>query len=229
MNPEGAASPPPPAVRVGAGRRVVLVVDDEEAMRELLAALLSRWWKVHTAADASEAERILALHRVDVILCDQVLPGEDGLSFVTRVHEARPDLPVILVTGHYEPELLLRAINEGHVFRYLVKPVKSERLLGVVEEALLRVEEVESHRLLRELAGDGRLGVLKASRALERLSSALVTFAHSFSFFFVVVCLVVFVMGCGTLFALYFLKISLGIDIFKDVHLRDLLPFLPPR
>jgi two-component system response regulator HupR/HoxA len=69
----------------------VLVVDDEIRSLEALRRVLSDEFEVLGARGPDEAEAVLAAEMVQVILCDQLMPGETGVSFLKRVREQWPD------------------------------------------------------------------------------------------------------------------------------------------
>ncbi len=116
-------------------REAVLVVDDEVPLLELYKAALSPFFDVVTAVNVREAEYALHKRSFRVIVADHLMPGGNGLSFLVRVREEHPECARILVTGFMKPEMLLRAVNEAAVFRYLVKPVELRELVSVVREA----------------------------------------------------------------------------------------------
>lgn len=123
------SDPLPPA------KDAVLVVDDEVMVRELYMNVLSPFFEVVMAASVREAELELSKRAFRVVLADHLMPGGNGLSFLVHLREEYPETARILVTGFMRPEMLLRAVNEAAVFRYLVKPVELKELIAVVKEA----------------------------------------------------------------------------------------------
>ena len=78
----------------------VLVVDDDAGIRESAAMALAKvGHRIHQASDAYEAQRVLREHRVDVVVSDIYMPGENGLELLQAIAE-RPGAPrVILMTA----------------------------------------------------------------------------------------------------------------------------------
>lgn len=113
----------------------VLVVDDETPLLEMYKSALSAHFEVTTAATVKEAEFALHKKSFRVVVADHLMPGGNGLSFLVRVREEHPEAARVLVTGFMKPEMLLRAVNEAAVFRYLVKPVELRELIAVVKDA----------------------------------------------------------------------------------------------
>jgi DNA-binding NtrC family response regulator len=117
----------------------VLVIDDEMPLLEMYTSALAAHFDVTTAATVKEAEFALHKKSFRVVVADHLMPGGNGLSFLVRVREEYPDVARVLVTGFMKPEMLLRAVNEAAVFRYLVKPVELAELITVVKDAAKRV------------------------------------------------------------------------------------------
>ncbi len=113
----------------------VLIVDDEAPLLEMYRAILSDYFEVTTATTVKEAEFALHKKSFRVVVADHLMPGGNGLSFLVRVREEHPESARVLVTGYMKPEMLLRAVNEAAVFRYLVKPVEVREFISVVRDA----------------------------------------------------------------------------------------------
>lgn len=136
----------------GAGMDVirVLIVDDEESIRRQTAKFLAKNnYETETAATPSEAFRILARTRIDIILLDIKLPEMDGTEVLRRVKEEYPDIEVIMMTGHGHSEVILKAMRLG-AFDFFYKPIDLLEVKGSFERTnkfialtnrLLRVEK----------------------------------------------------------------------------------------
>src|SRR5688500_13864075 len=90
-------------------RPVVLLVDDEPEIRTVLELGLRDHFDVESASSASEAEMMLATRTYDVVVCDHLMPDEEGLSFLARAQKQFPQVRRILLTGYTNPELLSRS------------------------------------------------------------------------------------------------------------------------
>ncbi|MCS7080224.1 MAG: response regulator [Chloracidobacterium sp.] len=79
----------------------ILIVDDESYIRDLLVSVLSLEYKVLTAEDGVEALETYMQHRnvIQCVITDLFMPRMDGEELIERLHEARPDLPIILITA----------------------------------------------------------------------------------------------------------------------------------
>lgn len=122
-----AAAPAPPAqTETGV---TVLVVDDDLVYLHLIRNILeSEGYRVVTATDGP-AGLVAALDpRVEAVLMDFDLPGLSGLQATRRIRERKPTLPILMLTGHGEPETVKEALRAG-MTDFIVKPGKRETIL----------------------------------------------------------------------------------------------------
>jgi diguanylate cyclase (GGDEF)-like protein/PAS domain S-box-containing protein len=103
--------------------QTLLVVDDDVNVLGSLHRLFRRDdYRVLTAASPAEAFELLALHRVQVILCDQRMPVMNGTEFLSKVKEMYPDTIRIMLSGYTGVESVLESINRGAIYRFYTKP-----------------------------------------------------------------------------------------------------------
>lgn len=116
----------------------VLVVDDDPMVLRVLVRVLQHWGRVELTAltDSRAAMEQLASGTVDLLISDLRMPGYSGLSLLDAGREHRPDLPVIIVTGHATQQIE-REIQQRNA-SLLRKPWAREALLAAVEHALQR-------------------------------------------------------------------------------------------
>ena len=124
------------AVAEPAKKDAVLLVDDEKPLLDVFRAALSPQFEITTASTAREADLILHKNSFKVVVADHLMPGGNGMNFLTRAREDFPHMQRILVTGYMKPEMLLRSVNEAALFRYLLKPVAIAELIKVVSDAV---------------------------------------------------------------------------------------------
>jgi two-component system chemotaxis response regulator CheY len=119
-------------------RAKILVVDDEPSVRALVSRLLSVSFDVTEAVDGSDAlDKILGGETPDLIVTDVMMPHMDGLTF-TKELKRDPKLariPIVMLTAKARASEMVEGINAG-ARAYVVKPFKSEELLGKVRKAL---------------------------------------------------------------------------------------------
>jgi two-component system response regulator HupR/HoxA len=120
----------------GARARGILVVDEEPASRESLELTLGSEHRVFTAQSAEAALSILEGEDIALIITDQVLPSMSGVEFLERAIEIEPAAIRVMLTGHADIVSLVRAINDGHIHRYIAKPWEPDELRREVKRAL---------------------------------------------------------------------------------------------
>ena len=142
---------PPPSSRSAPRRTLALLVDDEPRVRAATARMLERLGvAVQTARDGAEALRVLEQlgERVDFLLLDLSMPRMSGEELFRRVRVARPQLPVVLMTGFSAPDALERFQGAG-LAGFLQKPfglVELERCLEQSLPSMHRTNEATTRR-----------------------------------------------------------------------------------
>jgi len=115
----------------------ILVVDDHREIRELVSrALIKEGFRVSTAADGRTMRKVLADSRIDLILLDLMLPGEDGLSLCRRLR-AESDIPIIMLTAKGDEVDRVIGLEMG-ADDYLPKPFGSRELIARIKAVLRR-------------------------------------------------------------------------------------------
>ena len=131
-------------------RATVLIVDDDENVRNGLGhALWKTEYKLCFAADPESALDLLRTERVDIVLSDHLMPGMSGLDFLKIVRDRYPDTIRIILTGHADLETAVNSINQGEIYRFLLKPCERAELLVTLHLACDKLElERENRHLL---------------------------------------------------------------------------------
>jgi CheY-like chemotaxis protein len=114
----------------------VLLVDDEAEFTATLAKVLGRrGFAVEVAGDGDLAlARLAAGNGFDVVVLDVKLPGKDGLAVLAEIRQRRPEIEVILMTGHLSAGGEREGLSGG-AFAYLLKPHPLPALIERIEEA----------------------------------------------------------------------------------------------
>jgi len=116
-------------------RRRVLVVDDERVVRELARCALERaGFAVCTASSGEEALEVMRREHPQVVLLDLKMPGMDGPSTLRQIRARYGRVPVIVMTGYGEGELITRALPCSPI-TVLGKPATLEQLVAAVSSA----------------------------------------------------------------------------------------------
>jgi two-component system, OmpR family, response regulator len=118
----------------------ILIVDDHREIRDLVSRALSKEdFRVSTAADGRTMRKALADGRIDLILLDLMLPGEDGLS-LCRALRAESDIPIIMLTAKGDEVDRVIGLEMG-ADDYLPKPFGSRELVARIKAVLRRGRE----------------------------------------------------------------------------------------
>jgi signal transduction histidine kinase len=175
---------PRPAVST-TRRHSLLIVDDEVDVLESLRHLFHRTYRVLTASSGDLAVEILDREDVHLILSDQRMPGMTGDQFLGYARKTRPDAIRMLFTGYADLQAVINAVNEGHIFRYILKPWDAGDLEATLRQAVEQYELLaDRKRLIAEIqAANARLTT--ANEELDRagkLKSAFIEVAsHEFN------------------------------------------------
>ena len=113
----------------------VLLVDDEEEFTQLLARRLeTRGMKVAAVTCGEEAVALVDKRVFDVAVIDLSMPGIDGIETLKQIKTRRPDLEVLMLTGHATVAGGIEAMKQG-AHDFLQKPVDIDELLGKIRTA----------------------------------------------------------------------------------------------
>lgn len=118
------------------GSTVLFVDDDTDLLAGLGRALRRESFQVLAATSARQAMDLMEHHRVDVIVSDERMPEISGNDFLAQVRLLHPGVVRMMLTGHASLDGALQAINEGRIFRYLLKPCAVEELVQAVHQGL---------------------------------------------------------------------------------------------
>lgn len=133
-------------------RHSLLIVDDEVDVLDSLRHQFHRAYRVLTATSGGQAVEVLNQHEVQLILSDQRMPGMSGDAFLSHARKVQPDAIRMLFTGYADIQAVINAVNEGHIFRYILKPWDTVELEGIIRQAAEQYDLLaERKRLIAEL------------------------------------------------------------------------------
>ena len=129
----------------------ILLVDDEPLVLDSLRRELAFRFTIDTAPNGFEALRkIQAGDTFAVVVSDFRMPRMDGAQLLARVAELAPETIRIMLTGNADLQTAVEAINEGHIFRFLVKPCSGDQLIRSIEAGLRQHQLVIAEKSLLE-------------------------------------------------------------------------------
>lgn len=116
----------------------VLIVDDEEMVLTSLSTylMLETAYDVVTFTSAVQALQHLAKHDVGVIISDFLMPEMDGITFLARAKELRPDAPRVILTGYADKENAIKGINQVGLYQYVEKPWDNDAIRLIIRNGL---------------------------------------------------------------------------------------------
>lgn len=95
-----------------------------------------------------------------MVISDMRMPGMDGIELLRRVKSTAPDTVRIMLTGNADTETAIAAINQGSIFRFLIKPCSQEIIARTITVALIQERLITAERQLLEQTLSGCLQVL---------------------------------------------------------------------
>jgi two-component system response regulator HupR/HoxA len=113
----------------------LLLVDDEAHSLNAMRMALEDEFDCLTAPDAGAAARLMEEHDVQVIFCDQRMPGRSGVEFLTEMRDRWPEAVRIIITGFTETNDMIAAINEAGIYQFVTKPWHPDHLLMTAKNA----------------------------------------------------------------------------------------------
>lgn len=202
----------------------VLVLDPDPAATALIRSIFGKTLKIESRKNAEEGGVFLADSKVRVLVCADDLPDLPGLMYLAQTQDRWPSMQRILMANDLDAGLLLHAMREVSIFHYLPKPLDPDATRHLIEHALRQNRLLVNFSRTRQELDDAKARIDGLVTVPGRASKAL---ADGAGRLFLLIAFGL-ALGIGVIFAafagLYFLKTGLGIDIFPEIHLRDVMP-----
>lgn len=126
-------------------KTAILCVDDEQKILRLLRLqLTTEGYTVLTALNGAEGLALLEKNHVDLIIADQRMPVMSGSELLRAVRQKYPDIIRIMMSGYSDFDSLVRAVNEGEIFRFISKPWEMKNLSEIIRLALGQRDVVQN-------------------------------------------------------------------------------------
>ncbi|OCJ03575.1 Fis family transcriptional regulator [Rhizobium sp. AC44/96] len=153
---------------------IYLVDDDKDLLRATKQTLELAGFSVSAFSVASDALAVLDADFSGIVVSDIRMPQIDGLELFNRVRHRDADLPVILMTGHGDIPMAVKAIQDG-VYDFITKPFPADRLVQSVRRAVEKRRLILENRALRKASEQVRddLPLIGQTPAMERLRRTL--------------------------------------------------------
>lgn len=150
----------------------LLIVEDEEAIRRVLVKILKEddsKYEVEEAVDGLEALDMIKSQDFDLVLCDIKMPKVDGVEVLEKATKIKPDLPVVMISGHGDLETAVETMRKG-AFDYISKPPDLNRLLQTVRIALDHNKLASENKTLKKKVSK-KYEMIGESKAVENIKS----------------------------------------------------------
>ena len=134
----------------------ILVIEDEEAIRRVLKKILTEQdaaYDVYVAANGIDGLHEIEKQQFDLVLCDIKMPKMDGIEVLQNIKSRKPDLPVIMISGHGDLETAVGTMRMG-AFDYISKPPDLNRLMTTISHALSRKTLEQENKVLKRKIGN---------------------------------------------------------------------------
>jgi DNA-binding NtrC family response regulator len=115
----------------------ILIVDDDIHLTAGLQRILHKEpYRILTAASGEEALAFLGKSPCDIVVSDEQMPGMNGVELLTLIHQRWPRIVTMMLSGRATIGAIVRAVNQGQIFRFLIKPCDAEELAASLRQAL---------------------------------------------------------------------------------------------
>jgi len=139
----------------------ILLVDDDRQILDAYRRNLKNDFAIEAVESGPEALALLSSKGpYAVVISDMRMPGMDGVELLKRAKSAAPDTVRIMLTGNADTETAIEAINEGNIFRFLIKPCAKDTIAKTITAALVQYRLITAEKLLLEQTLSGCLQVL---------------------------------------------------------------------
>ena len=118
-------------------KTILLVDDDANILSSISRELAEEPYELLTATSGQEALEIMAVSDISVLIADFRMPEMDGMELLKITKEKYPTIIRMMISGYANITILLKAINENMIYKFITKPWKdSEELKSIVQQAI---------------------------------------------------------------------------------------------
>ncbi len=131
--------------------KTLLCVDDEVNTLSALKRLLRKEEvQIITAESGMAALELLKTQQVQLILTDFRMPGMNGIEFLKQAKQIAPHAVRVVLSGYADLKVLLDAVNEGEVYRFITKPWEDHQLLATLQQCFEYYQLLEDNRIMHQ-------------------------------------------------------------------------------
>ncbi len=146
----------------------ILVIDDERSIRNTLKEILGyEKYQVDACENGEQGLEKIKENEYDIVLCDIKMPGMDGIEVLEKITELKPDIPIVMISGHGNIDTAVESIKKG-AFDFIEKPLDLNRLLITIRNATDKSNLISETKVLRKKV-DKKYEVIGDSLALQQV------------------------------------------------------------
>jgi type II secretory ATPase GspE/PulE/Tfp pilus assembly ATPase PilB-like protein/DNA-binding NarL/FixJ family response regulator len=143
---------------------LLLIDDDKSVLRSLKRIFAEENYSILTADDGPSALNLLATEKVNLVVCDYQMPGMNGIEVLRTIKARYPKIIRIMLTGNSETSVIMGAVKEGAVYKFLNKPWNDDDLKLSVSLALSQYELIKENQKLKSVASRQQSELTKLRR-----------------------------------------------------------------
>jgi len=133
--------------------RLLLVDDEQNVLRALKRLLRDTNYEIFTATNGEEGLELFIKHEIQLVISDYRMPGMNGVDFLSRIRRKAPDTIRIILSGYADASVMMEAINDGQIYKFIPKPWNDHDLLTTIISAFEKYRlQNENTRLYYELS-----------------------------------------------------------------------------
>jgi len=153
----------------------VLIVDDEPfVINSVRRVLIDDGYKIYSAKNGIDGLDILKAHTIKVVISDEMMPEMSGSEFLSKIRQQYPNVIRIMLTGHASIEAAMRAVNEGEIYRFFMKPWDDLDIRFAVRAGIEKYNLEEKNRKLQEVVRQKEMDL----KMLERRFPGITSLSH---------------------------------------------------
>jgi response regulator RpfG family c-di-GMP phosphodiesterase len=151
--------------------RVLFVDDEENILRALRRLFRAETWDMVFATSAAEALELFEQKPFDAVVTDQRMPGATGMELLRNIRTRAPLCARIVLSGYADVQTIVQAVNEGAIYKFLMKPWDDAMLSAVVREAVGLSEVRRENERLQSLVEEQNEELLATNLNLQGILS----------------------------------------------------------
>ncbi len=129
----------------------ILLVDDEpNVLKALRRVFHAENYKIHTAENGADALEVLGQEQCQLMISDYMMPGMNGAELLRKARQIYPDMIRVMLTGHADTNAVMAAIQDGAVYKFILKPWNDDDLRITVALALEQYDLLQKNKLLQK-------------------------------------------------------------------------------